>query len=175
MVMSLVHLQDNPIRKYRKREGKTIDQIAKDASVNAQGWYLTECGVYADPLPAIVSYLIKRGHSGTDLYREYREYVQNRRSGFGERHNCDPAELWLPASSLKQPPTTSFRQALGFSRMAFAKELCVQPALLYKLERGQKAKLPQQLSEALAEAGFSERLIEELDERVREYYDHVRG
>lgn len=167
MPRSALNLTANPVRIARKRLGKTVKQIAKEADVHFQAWYLTECGCYNRVPPVILKYLF--GKNILISNDEYQKFRQDSQALFGARHfnGCG-----LPAFSNTLPPIEAFRLHCGIeSRAAFAKGLCVQVALLYKLEHGEVRHLPAQVFQALITAGLPVEEVEELDERTVEFYE----
>lgn len=167
MTRTKQQLYSSPVRVARNRLAKTIDEAADAAGVHWQAWYLTECGVYNDVPPSINSYLRKNDVAidGAD----YTKWRRSRQREFGERHSL--ATIGLPEPSSRICPFLSFREWIGISRLELAKSLCVQPAVLYKLETGQSRHLPQQLAEALEVAGLPVELIDELNDRTEEFYE----
>lgn len=168
MGKSLLDLSGNPVRIARFRIGKTVQQAADGAGIKWQAWYMTECGCYNDVPPKIERFLYGLGYLlSSDEYTDFRKAQQRK---FGELFIQDKG---LPVASLAHPPIKVYREHIGVrSRTSFAKGLCIQPALLYKLENGQAKHLPDQIYQALVTAGLTVDQADELDERTREYYEN---
>lgn len=160
-------LAANPIRVAREEIGKTLQEFAALCKIHYQALFLSENGVYPGVLPSIRKYLTNNlDFDGEVLDREYKEFVRLRRVQFERNYGT-----WtLPEPYLGDSPVVVWREALGLSRLALAKELCVQPSLLYRVEMGKTPTLPTQFKEALLEINFPKRLVEEIEERVEEFY-----
>lgn len=157
------------MRRIRLHHHKTLERFSEECGVHLQALYLTEQGVYPHVLPKIMQYLTHLGYVSSTVEREYTAYVQIKRQAFGSKY--DLASLTdLGAPTPDQPPVEVFREKYGLSRMALAKELCVHPASLYKLEMGTAVHLPEQMVAALHEAGMRYTIIAELNFRTEEYY-----
>lgn len=159
--------QINPIRRVRVKEGKTLVEFAADCGVHLQALYLNECGVYPTILPSILIRLNHLGYSGSVLEPDYQVFVKSKREASGVRHSLTLYELPPPVGTVH--PFISFRKSLKLSRMGFCKSFCVHPASMHKVEHEQVVQLPSQVIEALGQAGLSERVIDELDYRVKEW------
>ncbi len=162
-------LAQNPIRAARVELGYKLNKFAELCGVHEQALYLNECGVYIDILPAVLEVFVKHGYLQVTLRTEYREFQKERRAEFALEYNFQDPNIIGPIM-LSKAPIVTFRTNLGLSRQAFAKRLLVQPAILYKLEHGQARHLPQQLVDALEEAGMSSDIIDELNERTEDFY-----
>ena len=170
MGKSLLKLSGSPVRKARKQLNKTVQQAADGADIHWQAWFMTECGCYNDIPPKIASYLANNGL--TIDGEEYTEFRKSQQRDFGELFAI--GERGLPPASLSQPPIRAYREHIGVrSRTSFAKGLCVQPALMYRLENGQVKYLPDQIYQALLVAGLSTEDADELDERTTEYFENA--
>lgn len=161
-------LENNPIRRARKQLGMNMREFSEIVGVHYQAILQNESGTYESVLPAVLRFLVQQGYDGQELLREYVEFQHLCRTSFGE------TQIWsyelLGSASLDRPPILNFREALDLSRQGLAKRLCVQPSVLYKLEKGQARRLPEQLEVALREAGMPAEMIDELNERTEEYY-----
>lgn len=162
-------LADNPVRQARLRLSLTIKAISSRAQVQEQLWYLTECGCYSEIPPSVLSYLIEKEFSPNFLREGYNAFVSRKRRDFGEKYLHDKFEL--PEPSPRVEPISALRTQLGLTRTSFAKDLCIQPAILYKVENAKQRTLSQVIKNALLEAGLELELIRELDMRYGEYYD----
>lgn len=166
MPETLLNLQNNPVRRARLKMGLSLTAIAEAAKINYQTWYSTECGCYADIPPGILGFLEAEGFNVLHLETEYHDFVSETRDEFYLTHLDALNKFTLSGEA---HPVEEFRTALGLSRAALAKQLCVQPAVLYKVESGDSKGLPRQLRDALLEAGVSEVLIGELEEGVKSW------
>jgi hypothetical protein len=130
--------------------------------------YLAECGVHTHMLPAIRDYLIRQGWAGQDLDSQYQQYVIEKRQMMGVDYGLAQSDLGPPLPE-EGHPFAQFRGSFGMSKSGFAKTFCVHPAALNKLEKGDAVHLPEQLREALTQAGVPVNVIDELNERCQEY------
>lgn len=166
MSRTTLSLNDSPVRVARQKLARTIEEAAEEANVHWQAWYLTECGVYNDVPPAIADYLAAKGRPvDDDAYTWFRENQQRK---FGNHYFRN---FKLPEPDLRVAPIKALRDEIDVSRLHFAKSLCVQPALLYKLERAETRALPSQIRAALLTAGLTHEQVEELNERCIEFYE----
>lgn len=166
---------ENPIRRIRTKEGKSLVEFGEDCGVQFQALYLNECGVYPHILPSILAHLTRLGYDNhVELQREYNEFVTQKR---GEAYfKFDLGNYTLPPPTGVLHPILALRETIAFgglSRIGFAKAFCVHPASLYKLEFGDSQHLPAQLRVALLEAGLPDTVVDELDFRIGEWADGV--
>lgn len=139
--------------------------------VHLQTLYLNECGVFPTVLPRIKSSVIKKCNVDPDeLDKDYKEFVLSKRRLFAKKYK-NKINI-LPEPDLTASPFKYYRESLGanVSRMGFAKDICVEPAGLYRLERVPLNKLPGRLTEALLQVGLTPDNLEELEERTNEFY-----
>lgn len=160
-------LSTSPIRKARDKLGLTLNEVAEKAEVNYQTWYLTECACYSDIPPTILFFLEDAGFNLSWVEREYTLYITRARNEFFLEY-FRWYEVFL--FSGKEHPVVELREHVGLSRQAFAKELCVQPAILYKCEKGLTKKLPQQLRKALQDVYLPDTVLEELQRILPRWY-----
>jgi hypothetical protein len=172
MSRTALPLQENPVRVARTLLHRTLVQAASGAGIHWQVWYLTECGCYETIPKKIKNFLNKHDTETriniTELESNYRGYQLGNRKAFGDTFK----QYSLSAASLQENPFASFRAVLGITRANCAKRLCVQPAILYKVETGRSRNLPESLLNALKDADLPVELIEELDTRLEEFYEH---
>lgn len=148
---------------------KTLGQAAKESGVHWQLWYLTECGCYAGIPPAIEHYLRRKQIWTESIPTGYSEYQVTCRIAFGRKYFNEGFSL--PQPSISRHPVSTLHDQLKLSRSQFAKQLCVQPAVLYKSTGNTSRHLPRQLVDALTEAGLPVEVIEELQDRTEEFYE----
>ena len=133
--------------------------------MHLQAFFLQEQGVYPEILPAVQSWLVLHEYDIVVATSEYHEFQKGKRRDNGERLGLSIYELGAPEGANQ---FVQFRTSLGLSRMGFAKDFCVHPGLLYRLERGISKTLPQQVADALGDAGLSLWVIDELNYRIKE-------
>lgn len=153
------------MRVARRLLHRTIGAAAEEAGVHWQAWYLQECGCYERILPAIESFFDKKD-AGGKLQEEYREFVKSRRLQFNQNYSA----RHLPKVNSNISPIELFRAQIGVNRTSFAKRICIQPAHLYRLERGLAKYLPEQVVDAFQEIGFTLEDIDEFNERQEDFY-----
>lgn len=160
----------NPIRLARQSSPeKTLEAFSRRCGVHKQALYLNERGVYPDILPSILPVLIELGYEEKSVQSSYHDFQRLRRIARGQLDRLDETtELGEPLPHLGHP-FVQFRLALGLARLGFAKEYCVHPASLHKLETGSAIHISEQLREALTVAGLPATVIAELNSRCEEY------
>lgn len=139
-------------------------QASAEAGCHLQAFFLQEQSVYPHILPAIGDWLKLRGYYLPEAEREYREFQRQKRVASGEQYGVSILELGAPEGN----PMVELRNQLGISRMGFAKRFCIHPGLLYRVEQGVSRSLSEQLTNALLEAGFREKDVRELRDRLEE-------
>jgi DNA-binding XRE family transcriptional regulator len=160
----------NPITKARSRLGLSRVDLSRVTGVHVSALLHLERGCYSAILPTVLAYFMSEGFDVKDLQAEYRAYQNTQRIDAGIYYDFEHLDLGQP--NLKQHPMISLREQLGYSRDAFAKTFCIHPAALQELERGDRVSLPEQVVEALEEAGLREEVIAELNFRVGEFRDY---
>lgn len=164
---TLLNLKSNPVRKARERLNLSLQQAASKANVNYQLWYLVECGCYASVPPALLRFLEREGFNVLFVEEEYEEFVARTRDEFYAEHLADYPHIEIETGL---HPVVSLRNSFNLSRAGFAKQLCVQPSILYRVESGHTKKLPQQLREALVDVAIPEPIMKRLETGVEEWY-----
>jgi transcriptional regulator with XRE-family HTH domain len=159
-------LEGNPIRVVRRSLGKTQQEFANLVGIDVTALYLAESGCYPRILPSLLKWFEKKGYNLEELRSDYRGFVKSTRSRFSSRYS--PFDLPIP--TFKKSPFTEWRETLNLSKTGFAKELCIQPSLLSRVESGAAHYLPEELEQALKDVGFEKDLLQELKDRVEEYF-----
>lgn len=170
---NVVELETNPIRVLRKARHLSIGDVAEQACVNYQTVYLNECGVFPSVVPKIRAFLIEKLDGvGSQIDTDYRRFVLDKRRIFAIEY-ADKLES-LPDPDLRFHPFAEFRSYISEqfeSRSKFAKTICVEPAGLYRLERPPYLhEMPGRLREALLQVGVSSDNVQELNERINEFF-----
>lgn len=158
-------LSRNPVHEVRTQAHLTLAQAAGEAGVHLQAFFLLEQGVYPDLLPAVELWLMRRELDLDRIRSEYHNYQTLKRVQSGEMYAFPYITTWPPSD---ENPFVEFRQQLPLSRMGFAKGFCVHPGSLYRVELGIAKTLPDQLVQALLEAGLSRSVLGELKYRIGE-------
>lgn len=148
-------LMENPLRSLRRRQGWTQRELAEFSGVTRHAVLRTEQGVYALPPPAILSAISQRLPDSSVPYLEeaYRRWQTQQRI-------LVRAHLFSDAPGIPREATSSeflnYRIfTLGLtSRMEFCRLFCVHPAVVEKYEKRQQLSMPDQLQQALSEAGL---------------------
>lgn len=164
-------LDDNPVRKLRQQLGMSLNEMAEESGLNRFGLLRVESGMYA-AIPPRVEDFLKKKHPSLDLNIlgiEYKTFQQNYRKKMFEGQR-----LVLPKPNLSKNPVTLFREYLEYGTTEFMKKLCVNPGVMYKVEGDMTASMPEQLREALSQAGMSEDELDELGFRISERYEQQR-
>lgn len=168
-------METNPIRILRTLNHKSLQEWADLCGVHLQTVYLNECGVFPTILPKIKTVCLRKGgQTESELTEAYKKFVLDKRRLFSIEY-ADKVNI-LPDPDLTKPPFQHYRQTIGpeFTRMGFAKTICVEPAGLYRLETKPLAQIPGRISEALLQVGMSSDNLEELEERTNEFYSRCR-
>lgn len=162
----------NPIKGVRLAHHETLEEFSAHAGIHIQALYLNERGVYPNILPKLENYIVSLGEDRDTLNERYLEFQKERRLAAGDRYALAGYQLGEPRYD-EGHPFVIFRESLDpgepVSRMAFAKNFCVHPAQLHRLETGATKHLPEQLKEALQRAGLPDIVIGELESRCEEY------
>ena len=164
-------LDSNPIRILRVANHKSLQEMATLSGVNLQTLYLNECGVFPNVLPKIRDFLSRKySVDEGELETSYREFILEKRKAFSETYEGKVDTL--PEANLTIPPIGMYRTFIDpkFSRMGFAKTLCIEPAGLYRLEVFPLPTIPGRIREALLQVGMSKDTLEELEERTNEFH-----
>ena len=168
MPRSKTALSNNPLRKVRLQLHKSLYQLADECNVNMQALFLNENGVYPDILPAIQRTLKKNYNiEMEDLRQAYIMWVYAQRQIFKDKHY----PYKLPEPDLDIAPFQQWRESVGLTYMQVCKQLCVQPSLVNRLEKGKSMKVPNQIQEALYDIGFTRSEVDELAYRTLEHYE----
>lgn len=162
----------NPIKDVRLKHRGTLDTFAAACDIHPQALYLNEQGVYPKILPKVVKYLQELGEWDTLLELKYKQFVAEKRKVAGDLNSLSEVDLGEPIFDIGHPFVV-FREKLPgvLSRMAFCKDFCVQPSLMYRLETSGTKHLPEQLREALTESGLPAIVLQELADRCQEYVE----
>jgi hypothetical protein len=167
----------NPFKELREESHLTLRKLGTQVGVGYQAVYLNEQGCYTPPLSKIVDFFINEGLTDLrfhELEVQYRRFQKEKRQYFGtykyDLCSCSLSDLGAWPAGTTAPFEIFRNNFLKFPRTQVAKDLCVQPATLYRVALGETRRLPYALVEALSEAGLSDRLILELDDRTLDYY-----
>lgn len=161
-------LSENPVRQLRKSLNLTQEELSNKLGVSTQVVYLTESGVYNKVPQSIASFYAFNG--GTELNQRYQAFITVTRLNSAELFDWENS---FPVGySLEEHPFVTYREHFNLARQAIAKLLCVQPALLYRLETGKLKKLPTQLVEALRAVGVKWETISLLNTWSEKFYWH---
>lgn len=161
-------LAENPIRIIRKELKRNQKQFADDCGIHVSGLYLIECGAYSHIFPNILSHIRNKGYDTKQVEKDYRLYIRHRREY--ERDTNTWANLSVEPLSLLSNPFQAFRSKVDSSRANFCKRLCIQPALVYRLEHGEFKSIPTSVSLALEDVGVPYLVREQLNEQIEEFY-----
>lgn len=163
-----VGLAENPIRIIRKELKKTQNEFARNCGIHVSGLYLVECGSYSHIFPSILSYLSNKGYDRKQIEKDYKAFIKHRRQI--EHESSSWANVVLDSPSLISNPFLAFRTKMDNTRANFCKRLCIQPALVYRLENGELKSIPSSVEIALSEVGVPYIVLEQLNEQLEEYY-----
>jgi DNA-binding transcriptional regulator YiaG len=144
----------NPLKELRLERGWTQEDLAGFAGVTRHAVLRTEQGVYALPPPAILSVFQQRTElSMLTMERQYVDWVKWTRRHTGLKLSSKASKQAV--SVMSGPEFLTWRYGLGITRrMEFCRLFCVHPAVVEKYEKGQQHKMPDQLREALFDAGM---------------------
>lgn len=165
-------IEENPIRVCRKELHLTQVKLAKECEIHESAVLLNEQGCYPEILPSIVEFLTDQGYSGSQLHKSYHSYVRQARNQTASKlrlHNFTLSSQVVSVSPVAQLPVWA-----KVSRTKFAKLLCIQPAFLYRLERGELPGLPSQVELALREVGVTPLILEQINERQDEFHQWLK-
>lgn len=166
---------DSPIKAARLRHALTIPSVANQLGINYKTYSANEACTYAAPLPSILKFFSALGETPSELREAYFSFQKEQRSTNGARLNLYTKQELSGDYELTQSPFEHFRDELQISRSGFSKQFCIQVGLLFRLERGAFVNLPTDLKVALTQGGLSKEVLEELDYRTSEFFEHVRS
>jgi len=147
--------------------------VEADSKINLQTWYLTENGCYANVPPVILDYLEDQGFSAAWVESAYALFIAKSRAAFFLNYEVTINSIEYSHKTRKdsaEHPLRTLCDSLGLSRQGLAKELCVQPSVLYKLESGKQKAVPNQLETALLEVGMTSDNLQVFQKKVSEWH-----
>lgn len=162
----------SPILSFREAEQLTQQQLADEAGINLQAVFLCEKGVYPEVLPALLKTMRIHGYKGP-IQTEYQTFVHEKRVEFGIRHDLSSWRVSDLGPPVGHHPLVKVRLQLDLSRMKFCKDLCVHPAQELRVERGKAYTMGEQLMQALLVAGLEQPVLDELEQRTRDFAEGV--
>lgn len=168
MVDKRAGLAENPIRMIRKELKRNQKDFAKDCGIHVSGLYLLECGAYSHIFPSVLGRLESLGFSRGQVEKDYRQFIKKQREK--ERDTKVWLSISLDSPNLLLNPFSTFRLKADQSRTSFCKRLCIQPALVYRLEQGNFKNMPASVEIALTEVGVPTVVLAQLNEQMEEYY-----
>lgn len=156
-------LNRSPIRKQRRKYYNNLTEFQRKLGIQYSVAYFTECGCYGKIPDTIIKAFASKGVDIPSLRQEYREFQKDCRQEFGEYFRDILLSESFNLVLERVYPSTSFvkllQDELGMSRAELAKWLCIQTAILYRLEKGQTKEFPDDLVDALYQAGISHDVI----------------
>lgn len=140
----------NPLKLFRERLGKTLEETAALAEVSKHFVIRSEQGVYTEPPETLVDFY-KEYFDFDDIKADYYRYQRNTRiANYGKL-----LEPWNFNAPVGKHPFIHWRQLSGMhSQAGVCKYFCVHPAVVSKFEKG-LGNIPEQLLAALLESGYS--------------------
>lgn len=182
----------SPFKAIRSQANISLRELAKKLNCGYQMLYLTEKACYPN-IPPVVRNWIKQEAGVLDdeltighIDSLYNLYQLETRQIFGAKHGlhliarvpvrrqrlvvATPSTTPVGAYRITESPLLTFVQYLGLSKTHFIKELCIQPAVFYKLEQNLTGTIPKQILEALHQAGLKLELVRQLAEYTQEYF-----
>jgi hypothetical protein len=159
---------ENPIRRTRLNEHKTLDEFAQECKVHIQAVYLNEMGMYPTVLPSIMKRLV--GHYGldsTNAEEAYQYYVLNKRLRFAEQH----APYVLGQPDVSRCPIRTFRNSIGYNTVfGFANAIAINPTIIRRVEGCKVDIFPRELKRALKDIRLPVAEIDDLEYQHQEYF-----
>jgi DNA-binding XRE family transcriptional regulator len=157
---------NNPICEVRLQHHKTLMEFAAEAGIHFQALYLNECGCYPTILPALMALMTRKYQQDKlTLQNKYDMFVIKKRMEFADKHK---PYAW-PEVDVSRSPVEMFRKALGYSQIGFAKAICIQPTILYKVERGKSINIPESIKHAFKILQIPYEMVEEFNYRQQEF------
>ena len=164
----------NPVKDFRAQLSLSLRDLANLANVTPLAIVRTEQGVFTNVPPNIVSamlstklvvvgdYVLSDPDSIHEAYVAWQRY--QRRANFGKltpelppfKPMVSPLLHWRLTSSLP-------------SQMGLCKAFCIHPSPVAQVETGKQRKLPTQLVDALAQAGYDDNTLQNLAHRQMKY------
>lgn len=159
-------LRKNPIKAAREMLGLSISQVAAFADLHRAVIIRSEQGCYASIPPRLYSFLVGRlGEGDPSIALDYQRWVGEKRAdSFGQLSSR------LPDYIRQVHPFVQWREYSDLNRNQFCKAFCVNTGTVIRFENNiVQQTVPDQLIEALAEAGYPQEIIQELHIRYRLY------
>lgn len=174
--MTKKSLATNPVRKFRTKAGLSQLAFSKKCmpKISVQAVYMTENGVYENIPNGIKTYLISRDVNWDEVIAEYDAFRLNVAA-----HNASAlSELVInfPPPDKTKNPIKEFRiYTLGRNPSATCMHFLINPGIYKRLEETTDyAKIPETIVKAFLAGGLSVSVVEELEERYKEYWDYAR-
>jgi transcriptional regulator with XRE-family HTH domain len=149
----------NPFKDLREELGLTLEVLAAKTGLSKQALIRNEQGTYAQPLPALLSFVCNnygvKEHDFTRAYEDFQERTRRANTGIFGPVLPNPIEYQVYDDCELQHPFRTLRGAYNPSEVS--KALCIPQATLNYFEhkpRSQKT-VPKALLEVLAYIGYS--------------------
>jgi DNA-binding XRE family transcriptional regulator len=162
-----VLIEENPIRICRKALHMTQAKFANEVGIHESAVLLNEQGCYHEILPKILEYLVEQDYDPKQLQRDYLSFVSMCRKYVRSKLSLD--EFRLGDQFVTLSPIHQLYRYMKMNRTKIAKLICVQPALLYKVEHGESTHLPSQVELALRDVGVRELVLAQMNEQQDEF------
>lgn len=174
MYMTKKNLSLNPIRKYRVHSGLSQVAFAKKTAVSVQAVSMTEFGVYETIPDGIENYLERRELNLEDVRNKYITF----RIHIAYENSLAIRDLVynLPDHNNTLNPIKQFRTlSLAITANAMSVHFLINPGIYRRLEETVVyANIPANIVSAFRDGGISSEIIEELQERYKEYWEYQR-
>lgn len=144
--------------------------------INVKTIYYAECGVFEEPLEALVHYYVSKGADLEQIkagYYAFRAKVQNNtkeKIDASQWHFNGPVEDCVFVTDFHGKPLSpisDFRiNSILYTHTEFITSFLINPGQLHRLETGTQRTLPIAVSDALMHCGAPGDFLKELSERT---------
>lgn len=151
---------ENPLKEHRLKAGFTIGRLAARVEVSKQFIIRAEQGCYTTaPEPLVEFWCEREDVLASDIEREYFNFQHwKRKQSFGKL-----IEPWS-FPEIGRHPFILWREYSGIkSEAAVCVLFCLHPAVMYKFEKGKMTDVPEMLTAALLESGYSAETVNKLE------------
>ena len=166
----------NPIVEFRLANSLSQEALARMAGITRLAVMRTEQGIFSRIPPALISALLSKVMvtqegdaltSDEEINLAYHKFQREvRRANYGALTETLPEEIRGVS------PLIHWRLKSGLaSQMGLCRKFCIHPASVAQFESGLQKKLPDQVLEALLEAGYDEDTLQKLQARQLTYIE----
>lgn len=154
---------ENIFKALRLNADLSLDALSGRCFVSKQALIRLEQGCFSDPLPSVVDYYTRQGHSELQLRDAYLQFQELMR----KRHHL----LFGPSLEVNidgEHPLRQLRDNIDYNPTELAKAICMPQSTILHFERKWRTQqsVPKQLLNALSQCGYQ---VKQLNEFANTY------